>query len=58
MGHFELDLGLTEASLAVMRSREHRAEARSTKRLHAPRSVDVIGADATRRASAAACCAT
>ena len=42
--HFELDLEPTEESLAVMRSREHRAEARSTKRLLAPRSVAVIGA--------------
>ena len=42
--HFELDLQPTEESLAVMRSREHRAEARSTKRLLAPRSVAVVGA--------------
>jgi acyl-CoA synthetase (NDP forming)/RimJ/RimL family protein N-acetyltransferase len=42
--HFELDLEPTEESLAVMRSREHRAEARSTQRLLAPRSVVVIGA--------------
>ena len=42
--HFELDLEPTEKSLAVMRSREHRAEARSTTRLLAPRSVAVIGA--------------
>jgi len=42
--HFELDLEPTEESLAVMRSREHRAEARSTKRLLSPRSVAVIGA--------------
>ncbi|WP_225447263.1 GNAT family N-acetyltransferase [Streptacidiphilus sp. PB12-B1b] len=42
--HFELDLEPTEKSLAVMRSREHRAEALSTKRLLAPRSVAVVGA--------------
>ena len=34
----------TETSLEVMRSREHRAEARSVQRLLAPRSVAVIGA--------------
>ena len=42
--HFELDLEPTEQLLAVMRSREHRAEARSTQRLLAPGSVAVIGA--------------
>ncbi len=42
--HFELDLEPTEKSLAVMRSREHRAEAHSTQRLLAPGSVVVIGA--------------
>ncbi|WP_408022559.1 bifunctional acetate--CoA ligase family protein/GNAT family N-acetyltransferase [Streptacidiphilus albus] len=42
--HFELDLEPTEKSLAVMRSREHRAEAHSTQRLLAPGSVAVIGA--------------
>jgi acyl-CoA synthetase (NDP forming)/RimJ/RimL family protein N-acetyltransferase len=42
--HFEFDLAPTEASLAVMRAREHRAEARSMQRLLAPRSVAVIGA--------------
>ncbi|MFC1419821.1 bifunctional acetate--CoA ligase family protein/GNAT family N-acetyltransferase [Streptacidiphilus cavernicola] len=42
--HFELDLEPTEESLAVMRSREHRAEARSTQRLLAPGSVAVVGA--------------
>ncbi|MEZ0066813.1 acyl-CoA synthetase (NDP forming)/RimJ/RimL family protein N-acetyltransferase [Streptacidiphilus sp. MAP12-20] len=42
--HFELDLEPTEDSLAVMRAREHRAEARSMQRLFAPRSVAVIGA--------------
>ena len=34
----------TDTSLEVMRSREHRAEARSVQRLLAPRSVAVIGA--------------
>ncbi|WP_042414167.1 GNAT family N-acetyltransferase [Streptacidiphilus anmyonensis] len=42
--HFEFDLAPTEESLAVMRAREHRAEARSMQRLLAPRSVAVIGA--------------
>ncbi|WP_037607449.1 bifunctional acetate--CoA ligase family protein/GNAT family N-acetyltransferase [Streptacidiphilus rugosus] len=42
--HFELDLEPTEDSLAVMRAREHRAEARSMQRLFSPRSVAVIGA--------------
>nr|WP_042394151.1 GNAT family N-acetyltransferase [Streptacidiphilus carbonis] len=42
--HFELDLEPTEQSLAVMRSREHRAESRSIQRLLAPGSVAVIGA--------------
>ncbi|MFC1442120.1 GNAT family N-acetyltransferase [Streptacidiphilus sp. N1-10] len=42
--HFELDLEPTEQSLAVMRSREHRAEAQSVQRLLAPGSVAVIGA--------------
>ena len=42
--HFELDLEPTEQSLAVMRAREHRAEAESTQRLLAPGSVAVIGA--------------
>ena len=40
----ELDLEPTEASVAVMRAREQRAEARSVQRLLAPRSVAVIGA--------------
>jgi acyl-CoA synthetase (NDP forming)/RimJ/RimL family protein N-acetyltransferase len=44
VAHFELDLEPTEQSLAVMRAREHRAEARSTQRLLAPGSVAVIGA--------------
>ncbi|MFJ6216329.1 GNAT family N-acetyltransferase [Streptomyces sp. NPDC092296] len=42
--HLELDLEPTDASLAVMRAREHRAEARSVQRLLAPRSVAVVGA--------------
>ncbi|WP_377269020.1 GNAT family N-acetyltransferase [Peterkaempfera sp. SMS 1(5)a] len=42
--HLEFDLEPTEASLAVMRAREHRAEARSVQRLLAPRSVAVVGA--------------
>jgi acyl-CoA synthetase (NDP forming)/GNAT superfamily N-acetyltransferase len=42
--HLELDLEPTDASLAVMRAREHRAEARSMQRLLAPGSVAVIGA--------------
>lgn len=41
--HLELDLEPTEASVAVMRAREQRAEARSAQRLLAPRSVAVIG---------------
>ncbi|HSA51069.1 MAG TPA: GNAT family N-acetyltransferase [Yinghuangia sp.] len=39
-----LDLEPTDSSTAVMLAREHRAEARSTARLLAPRSVAVIGA--------------
>ncbi|GAA2795246.1 GNAT family N-acetyltransferase [Kitasatospora sp. CM 4170] len=42
--HLELDLEPTAASLAVMRAREHRAEARSVQRLLTPRSVAVLGA--------------
>ncbi|KJS60557.1 GNAT family N-acetyltransferase [Streptomyces rubellomurinus] len=42
--HLEFDLEQTERSLAVMRAREHRAEARSVQRLLTPRSVAVIGA--------------
>lgn len=42
--HLELDLEPTEQSLAVMRAREHRAEARSVQRLLSPRSVAVVGA--------------
>lgn len=40
----EFDLEPTEQSLAVMRAREQRAEARSVQRLLAPASVAVIGA--------------
>ncbi|MDX6352528.1 MAG: hypothetical protein QOF84_7318 [Streptomyces sp.] len=40
----EFDLEPTDASLAVMRAREQRAEARSVQRLLAPQSVVVIGA--------------
>jgi len=42
--HLELDLEPTEKSVAVMRAREHRAEARSIQRLLAPGSVAVVGA--------------
>ncbi|MFB6892811.1 GNAT family N-acetyltransferase [Kitasatospora sp. NPDC056327] len=45
--HLEFDLEPTAASLAVMRAREHRAEARSVQRLLTPRSVAVIGASRT-----------
>ncbi|HZG05288.1 MAG TPA: GNAT family N-acetyltransferase [Streptomyces sp.] len=41
--HLTLDLEPTERSLAVMRAREQRAEARSVQRLLAPGSVAVIG---------------
>ncbi|WP_280700730.1 GNAT family N-acetyltransferase [Kitasatospora sp. GP82] len=41
--HLEFDLEPTAASLAVMRAREHRAEARSVQRLLTPRSVAVVG---------------
>ncbi|MGE7434585.1 bifunctional acetate--CoA ligase family protein/GNAT family N-acetyltransferase [Kitasatospora sp. NPDC001175] len=41
--HLEFDLEPTAASLAVMRAREHRAEARSVQRLLTPRSVAVLG---------------
>ncbi|WP_405019492.1 GNAT family N-acetyltransferase [Kitasatospora sp. NBC_00070] len=41
--HLEFDLEPTDSSLAVMRAREHRAEARSVQRLLTPRSVAVIG---------------
>lgn len=45
-GYIELAFPIqqTEPSLAVMRAREHRAEARSVLRLLAPRTVAVIGA--------------
>lgn len=45
-GYVSLDFPIqqTETSLEVMRSREHRAEARSVQRLLAPGSVAVIGA--------------
>ncbi|WP_225844130.1 bifunctional acetate--CoA ligase family protein/GNAT family N-acetyltransferase [Streptomyces albus] len=45
--HLTLDLEPTERSLAVMRAREQRAEARSVARLLAPGSVAVIGASRT-----------
>ncbi|MGF1427471.1 GNAT family N-acetyltransferase [Kitasatospora sp. LaBMicrA B282] len=41
--HLEFDLEPTAASLAVMRAREHRAEAHSVQRLLTPRSVAVVG---------------
>ncbi|WP_405776360.1 GNAT family N-acetyltransferase [Streptomyces sp. NBC_00859] len=41
--HLTLDLEPTEASLAVQRAREQRAEARSVQRLLAPRAVAVVG---------------
>ncbi|MFJ1937598.1 GNAT family N-acetyltransferase [Kitasatospora sp. NPDC088160] len=41
--HLEFDLEQTDRSLAVMRAREHRAEAKSVQRLLTPRSVAVIG---------------
>ena len=45
-GYVELSysIQLTEASLEVMRSREHRAEARSVARLLTPKAVAVLGA--------------
>ena len=45
-GYVELSFPITQTgtSLAVMRDREHRAEARSVRRLLAPRSVAVVGA--------------
>ena len=42
--HFVFPIEPTTASLAVMQSREHRAEARSIGRLLTPRSVAVVGA--------------
>jgi acyl-CoA synthetase (NDP forming)/GNAT superfamily N-acetyltransferase len=49
-GYVELTypIGLTEASLEVMREREHRAEARSVARLLAPKAVAVVGASRQR----------
>ena len=41
--HLDLDLAPTEASVQVMRAREHRAEARSVQRLLRPESVAVVG---------------
>ncbi len=49
--HLELDLEPTAASLAVMRAREHRAEARSVQRLLTPRSVAVVGVSRTERSA-------
>jgi acyl-CoA synthetase (NDP forming)/ribosomal protein S18 acetylase RimI-like enzyme len=45
-GYVELSypIGVTEASLEVMRAREHRAEARSVARLLSPKAVAVLGA--------------
>ena len=45
-GYVELSFSIrqTDTSLEVMRDREHRAEARSVRRLLAPRSVAVVGA--------------
>ncbi|QIQ02248.1 bifunctional GNAT family N-acetyltransferase/acetate--CoA ligase family protein [Streptomyces liangshanensis] len=45
--HLTLDLEPTDASLAVQRGREQRAEARSVQRLLAPGSVAVIGTGRT-----------
>ncbi|MFE0762836.1 bifunctional acetate--CoA ligase family protein/GNAT family N-acetyltransferase [Streptomyces smyrnaeus] len=45
--HLTLDLEPTERSLAVMRAREQRAEARSVARLLAPGSVAVVGVSRT-----------
>jgi acyl-CoA synthetase (NDP forming)/RimJ/RimL family protein N-acetyltransferase len=42
--HFVFPIEPTTASLAVMQSREHHAEARSVARLLSPRSVAVVGA--------------
>ncbi|MFP5218655.1 MAG: GNAT family N-acetyltransferase [Actinomycetes bacterium] len=49
-GYVELSypIGVTEASLEVMRAREHRAEARSVARLLAPKAVAVVGASRER----------
>jgi acyl-CoA synthetase (NDP forming)/RimJ/RimL family protein N-acetyltransferase len=45
--HFVFPIEPTAASLAVMRSREHHAEARSIRRLLNPASIAVIGASRT-----------
>ncbi|WP_405588826.1 GNAT family N-acetyltransferase [Streptomyces sp. NBC_01190] len=42
--HLDLDLEPTDESVQVMRAREHRAEARSVRRLLRPGSVVVVGA--------------
>lgn len=47
--HLTFDLEPTEASVAVMRAREQRAEGRSVQRLLAPGSVAVIGASRSPR---------
>ena len=49
-GYVELSypIGVTDASLEVMRAREHRAEARSVARLLSPKAVAVIGASRER----------
>jgi acyl-CoA synthetase (NDP forming)/RimJ/RimL family protein N-acetyltransferase len=49
-GYVELSypIGVTTASLEVMRAREHRAEARSVARLLAPSAVAVVGASRER----------
>ncbi|WP_442789159.1 bifunctional acetate--CoA ligase family protein/GNAT family N-acetyltransferase [Kitasatospora sp. NBC_01302] len=49
--HLEFDLEPTAASLAVMRGREHRAEAHSVQRLLTPRSVAVIGVSRTEQSA-------
>lgn len=49
--HLELEIEPTAASLAVMRAREHRAEARSVQRLLTPRSVAVVGVSRTERSA-------
>jgi acyl-CoA synthetase (NDP forming)/RimJ/RimL family protein N-acetyltransferase len=41
---FALDLEPTDTSVAVMRAREHRADARAVERLLTPRTVAVVGA--------------
>jgi GNAT superfamily N-acetyltransferase len=58
-GYVELAFPIrqTGTSLEVMRSREHRAEARSVQRLLAPRSVAVIGASREPAPRATSCSA-